>query len=100
MKVYKKIKNLEDILNLEKIKPCFLYEPLSFVNFFEDKKVLIFSALFDEVVPYSCTSLLHKNLKQSYLIKIPTNHYLGFLFKDFILRKVLNFLNDSFIPSH
>jgi len=42
MKIYKKIKILEDILELEKIKPCFLYGPLSFVNFFENKKVLIF----------------------------------------------------------
>jgi hypothetical protein len=91
MKIYKKIKNLEDILELEKIKPCFLYEPLSFVNFFENKKVLIFSGLFDEVVPYKCASLLHKNLNQSYLIKLPTTHYLGFLFKDFILKKSFNF---------
>lgn len=91
MRVYKEAKNKDDLVRLTQIKECLIYEPLSFVNFFDNKKVLIFAGIFDEMVPLKSSLILHKSLKHSTLVKLPSFHYSGFLFKNIILRKNFGF---------
>lgn len=95
-KIYKnflKFKLYDEILNLP--RKCFLYDPLTFIEFYKKKKILMINAIFDLIVPFYCIFSLKKKLKNLKLFLYPGTHLTLWLFFPFFRRCIKKFLKNG-----
>lgn len=92
LKEYKELRDFDDIQNIRFPKECMYYEPLVFSGLLRERRIIMFNALFDLVIPFSSTIQLWKALGKPKIYWFPTEHYSIFIFSPFISSKVKDFL--------
>ncbi|QTA38293.1 alpha/beta hydrolase [Thermosipho ferrireducens] len=90
--VIKNFKTIDDIFAYP-VK-CFHYDPISFAKFI-NQKVLLFSGIFDKIIPYNSSNNLYKALSNAKRITLPAGHKTSYLFKKFIAKETIKFLLNS-----
>lgn len=94
LKNYKELENFSDIQNIRFPRQCMYYEPLVFAGLLKKRKVLMFNAVFDLIIPFSSTLELWRTLGKPGIYWFPTDHYSIFLFSRLILSRVREFLKS------
>lgn len=91
-----KIKEVNSLEDLNKLPNCYRYDPSLFAKKIDNKKVLMFNALFDPFIPRKSSQNLWINLNKPKIYRLPSGHLTSHLwFKNFIFKKSLDFLNEK-----
>lgn len=86
------LKELKDIFTLT--PTCFHYDPLSYAKFVK-QPVLMFSGVFDKVIPKQASNGLYRLLPNATKITVPSGHKSSYLFRRFIAGKSLKFFKKQ-----
>ncbi|MGB9694829.1 MAG: hypothetical protein ACP5SB_03070 [Caldisericaceae bacterium] len=79
-----KISSALDIESLNFPKGCYLFDPLTFAPLLKGRKVLIYRALFDEIIPKEATEELWKYAGKPRMKTLFSDHYLTILYRKMI----------------
>lgn len=86
------IAEFKDLQDLEKMHPCFTYDPSLFAKFIKPENVIFFEALFDIFIPKKSSRDLWKKLGMPKRYELFAGHLTSHLFfKKFIANKTLEF---------
>ena len=84
-------KKVED---LKKFPPCFRYDPSLFAHKIKSRNVLMFNALFDNLIPREAADDLWRRLGEPTRYNLPAGHYTThLLFRKLICRKTNKFFS-------
>lgn len=86
-------KKVED---LKRVPACFRYDPSFFAHKIKSQNVLMFNALFDNLIPKESAADLWQRLGQPKRYNLPAGHYTThLLFRKLICKKSKNFFNKK-----
>lgn len=71
-------------------------DPLRFAQYIDARNVLMFTAMFDRVVPRKCCEKLWKAMGKPEVIYLLSGHYSSFLYLPYAERKSLSFFEEKF----
>lgn len=90
----KKVAQVRDIAEIFELRPtCFHYDPISFAKLVE-QPVLMFSGIFDRVIPRRASDSLYRLLPNVRKVSVPSGHKSSYLFRRFILEESITFLSE------
>jgi len=90
----KKVHVLKSIEQIFELKPtCFHYDPISYAVFV-NQPVLMFQGVFDKVIPSQASNGLFRLLPNAKKVIVPSGHKSSYLFRRFISRNTVKFLNN------
>lgn len=85
--------NVDDIFNKSKI-PCYMYDPISFAPFVNNK-VLYIKGKYDKIIPHKSSDELYELLPDAKLKTFPAGHKTSILFKRIIGRWAIKFIEKE-----
>lgn len=85
-------KSVDDLHKLTAERNCPAYDPLTFASWLKGKEILLFSSLFDFMIPSSAKGLLRERMGGPPEIRLPVGHITIFLCWWYMLRKSKEFL--------
>jgi len=95
----KKVHSLKSIDEIFSLTPmCFHYDPISYAKFI-DQPVLMFTGVFDKVIPPQASNGFYRLLPNAKKISVPSGHKSSYLFRRFIGRASVKFLRDCLIKN-
>jgi pimeloyl-ACP methyl ester carboxylesterase len=95
----KKVHTLKSIDEIFSLTPtCFHYDPISYAKFI-NQPVLMFTGVFDKVIPPQASNGLYRLLPNAKKISVPSGHKSSYLFRRFIGRASVKFLRDCLIKN-
>jgi hypothetical protein len=77
-------------------KQCFLNDPLTFASYLRKRPVLMFNALWDEVVPRKATLEFWERCDQPPIAWFPASHATIWLWYPLISRRIIRFFKATF----
>ena len=86
------LKSIEEIFNLT--PSCFHYDPISYAKFVS-QPVLMFTGVFDKVIPYQASNGLYRLLPSAKKIPVPSGHKSSYLFRRIIGKATERFLREK-----
>ncbi len=88
----KKVSHLKKINDIFYLYPtCFHYDPISYAKFV-DQSTILFTGLFDSIIPSQASNGLYRLLPNCKKIPVPSGHKSSIIFKKFIAKKTFEFL--------
>ncbi|MGC8976755.1 MAG: hypothetical protein ACP5OB_03950 [Candidatus Ratteibacteria bacterium] len=95
-KIYKKFlqkKMYDEIFNLP--RKCFLYDPVTFLEYLKEKDILMINGLFDMVIPFFSVLEIKRKVKNIKILWYPGTHLTFRYFFPFFKNSVLRFLKNG-----
>ncbi len=91
----KKLKKPMDLDEVPYTKECFLFDPLTFAHFIKGRKVVLYNAIFDEVIPRKAANELWEEIGKPERHWLFADHVTTILYRKQILNRALKlFIND------
>jgi cephalosporin-C deacetylase-like acetyl esterase len=93
------IKQLKTPADLDKVpykKECFLFDPLTFAHFIKGRKVVMYSALFDEIIPKEASKELWAEMGKPERHWLFADHITAIFYKKQILQRGLKLILEDF----
>jgi dienelactone hydrolase len=82
----------------EELSKRVVTDPLRLAPYVDARSTLMFIAVFDQSVPWSCGEHLRKAMGDPETVYLPTGHYTGFLYLPYAHAKTLAFFNRHLSP--
>lgn len=95
---YEYIENLKKPMDLDKVpcaKGCFLFDPLTFAHFIKGRKVVLYNAVFDEVIPRKAANELWQEMGKPERHWLFADHVTIILYRKQILNRALKLFINS-----
>ncbi len=90
-----KLKTPKDIDIVPYEKECFLFDPLTFAHFIKGRKVVMYSALFDEIIPREASKELWEEMGKPERYWLFADHITAIFYKKQILRRGLKLILEN-----
>ncbi len=87
-----KLKIPKDLDNVKYEKECFLFDPLTFGHFLKDRKIIMYSAIFDEIIPKKSSNLLWEEMGKPERHMLIADHITSIFYKKSILKRGVDFI--------
>ncbi len=88
----RKLKTPEDIDKVPFEKECFLFDPLTFGHFLKNRKVVMYNAIFDEIIPKKSSELLWEEIGKPERHMLFADHITSIFYKKRILKRGLDLI--------
>ncbi|BBJ28954.1 alpha/beta hydrolase family protein [Athalassotoga saccharophila] len=90
------IEEFNDLKDLEKMHPCFTYDPSIFAKFIKPENVIFFEALFDLFIPKKSSKDLWERMGRPHKYRLFSGHLTSHLFfRRYIAGKTLEFFKEE-----
>ena len=87
---FKYIHSLKTPRDLDKVpykKECFLFDPLTFAHFLKNRKVVMYNAIFDEIIPKKSAELLWEEMGEPERHMMFADHITSIFYKKSLLKR-------------
>ena len=81
------LKTPEDLDKVPYKKECFLFDPLTFAHFLKNRKVVMYNAIFDEIIPKKSSDLLWEEMGKPERHMLFADHITSIFYKKSLLKR-------------
>ena len=86
-KYMQSLKTPEDLDRIPYKKECFLFDPLTFAHFLKNRKVVMYNAIFDEIIPKKSSDLLWEEMGKPERHMLFADHITSIFYKKSLLKR-------------
>lgn len=90
-----KLKTPQDVERVPYPKKCLLFDPLTYTHFVKGRKVILYSAFFDEIMPRRASEALWEEMGYPERHWLPADHFTSIAFRNQILKRGVRLLIDN-----
>jgi len=90
-----KLKTTKDLDTVPYVKGCYLFDPLTFAHFLKNKKVVLYNALLDEIIPRIAADLLWEEMGKPERHWLFADHITSVFYRRQILKRGLKLVTED-----
>jgi len=90
-----KLKTTKDLDNVPYVKGCYLFDPLTFAHFVKGRKVILYNAILDEIIPKNAANALWEEMGKPERHWLFADHLTSVLYKGSIFRRIFKLVLED-----